>query len=39
MAVARSAAAKVKEGGEAVAQTARRAPALVRAVGFAAPGL
>ena len=37
--VARSASSKVKEGGEAVAQTARRAPAPVRAVGLAAAGL
>ena len=39
MTVARSAAAKVREGGEAVAQTARNAPAPIRAAGFAAAGL
>jgi hypothetical protein len=39
MTVARSAAEKVKEGGEAVASTARRTPGPLRAVGFAAAGL
>ena len=36
---AHSASGKVKEGGKAVASTARRAPGPVRAAGFAAAGL